>query len=178
MADWLLLIYRIPPEPSKNRVAVWREVKKLGAAYLQNGVCLLPADPASEAAFGRLVQRVAELGGEATLFRAVSPGPEQEAALVAEFHRLRDQEYAELLEQGAHFLTEIAKETRAGKFTFGEMEEIEEDLEKLDRWLEKIATRDRFQAPGRAQAEARLAECREAYEEFARRVFAAESKGR
>ncbi len=168
--EWLLLVYRLPAEPSKGRVAVWREVKKLGAAYLQNGVCLLPADPASEAAFARLVERVTGLGGEATLFRATLPDERREAALVAEFNRLRDQEYAELDEQGAHFLAEVAKETRAGKFTFGELEEIEEDLEKLTRWLEKVAARDRFEAPGRARALARLDECRRAYEEFARRV--------
>ncbi|MDI6870126.1 MAG: chromate resistance protein ChrB [Bacillota bacterium] len=169
--DWLLLVYRLPSEPSKGRVAVWREVKKLGAAYLQNGVCLLPADPSSEAAFAQLVQRIAGLGGEAMLFRAVSADPGQETAIVAEFDRLRDQEYAELYEQGAHFLAEVAKETRAGKFTFGEMEEIEEDLEKLTRWMAKVTARDRFNAPGRERALARLAECQQAYEEFARRVF-------
>jgi hypothetical protein len=85
--EWLLLVYRLPAEPSKGRVAVWREVKKLGAAYLQNGVCLLPADPASEAAFARLVERVTGLGGKATLFRATLPDERQEAALVAEFNQ-------------------------------------------------------------------------------------------
>ncbi|MGE5554005.1 MAG: Chromate resistance protein ChrB [Betaproteobacteria bacterium] len=169
--DWLLLVYRLPSEPSKGRVAVWREVKKLGAVYLQNGVCLLPADSASEAAFAQLAERITGLGGEATLFRAALPDPERETALVAQFNRFRDQEYAEVCEQGEHFLAEVAKETRAGKFTFGELEEIEEDLEKLTRWLKKVAARDRFGAPGRERALARLAECQQAYEEFARRVF-------
>lgn len=174
---WLLLLYRIPTEPSKNRVAVWREVKKLGAAYLQSGVCLLPADPASETAFAALARRIKGLGGEATVFRATPLDPAQEAALVSEFHRLRNLEYAEVCEQGTRLLAEVAKETKAGKFTFGEMEEIEEDLEKLERWLEKVAARDRFTAPGKERAEARLAECRRAFEEFARRVYAEENQG-
>lgn len=174
-SEWLLLVYRIPTEPSKNRVAVWREVKKLGAAYLQDGVCLLPSDPASEEAFAALAQRIDGLGGEAMVFRATPFDHNQEASLVAEFHRLRDLEYAEVCEQAAHLLAEVAKETKAGKFTFGEMEEIEEDLEKLERWLQKVATRDRFTAPGKERAEARLAECRRAFDEFARRVYAAES---
>lgn len=176
--EWLLLIYHIAPEPSKNRVAVWREVKKLGAAYLQNGVCLLPAVPESEAAFDSLVRRIVGLGGKALLFRAASLASEQETAIVSEFHRLRDLEYSEVEEQAGHLLAEVAKETRAEKFTFGEMEEIEEDLEKLERWMEKVTARDRFGAPGRDLAQAKLTECREAYEGFARRVFAAESKGR
>lgn len=175
LAHWVLLIYRIPSDPSKNRVAVWREVKKLGAAYLQNGVCLLPAGPESESAFAQLAERITGQGGEAILFRAVAGGSGQEQALISEFHRLRNQEYAELCEQGEHFLAEVERETQSGKFTFGEMEEIEEDLDKLTRWMEKVTARDRFGAPGRAEAEARLTQCREAYEEFARRVYAAES---
>ena len=39
---WLLLTYKIPPEPSKKRVAIWRRLKGMGAVYLQSGVCLLP----------------------------------------------------------------------------------------------------------------------------------------
>jgi hypothetical protein len=31
---WLILIYRIPREPSRPRVAAWRELKTLGALYL------------------------------------------------------------------------------------------------------------------------------------------------
>lgn len=175
---WLLLVYRIPPEPSKNRVAVWREVKKLGAAYLQNGVCLLPALAENEASFTQLLRRITELGGEALLFRTITVDRDQDASLTAEFNRLRDQEYAEVCEQGSHFLAEVDRETRAGKFTFGEMEEIEEDLEKLERWLKKVVARDRFRAPGQERAEGCLAECRKAYEEFAARVFAAENKRR
>jgi hypothetical protein len=42
MQPWLLLTYKIPPEPSKKRVAIWRRLKGMGAVYLQSGVCLLP----------------------------------------------------------------------------------------------------------------------------------------
>lgn len=171
---WLLLVYRIPSEPSKNRVAVWREVKKLGAAYLQDGVCLLVDAPPTRAAFGDLSQRIAALGGEALLFTATALSPDQEAGLIADFHRLRDQEYAEVVEQCVHFLKEVEKETRAQKFTFGEMEELEEDLEKLVRWMEKVKARDHFGAPGQARAAASLAECRRACDDFARLVYARE----
>src|ERR687898_153907 len=35
---WVLLVYRIPREPSRHRVAVWRKLRDLGALYLQDGV--------------------------------------------------------------------------------------------------------------------------------------------
>jgi len=39
---WLLLVYRVPPEPSRLRSAVWRRLKSLGAIYLQNSAAALP----------------------------------------------------------------------------------------------------------------------------------------
>ena len=33
-AGWLILIYRVPSEPTRLRAAVWRRLKELGAIYL------------------------------------------------------------------------------------------------------------------------------------------------
>ena len=41
---WLILVYHLPREPSRHRVAVWRKLKALGALYLQDGVAALPED--------------------------------------------------------------------------------------------------------------------------------------
>ena len=40
----MLLVYRLPREPSRHRVAVWRKLRDLGALYLQDGVAALPED--------------------------------------------------------------------------------------------------------------------------------------
>jgi len=31
---WRVITYRLPPEPSRHRVAVWRELRRLGAVTL------------------------------------------------------------------------------------------------------------------------------------------------
>jgi hypothetical protein len=41
---WVLLVYRLPREPSRHRVAVWRKLRDLGALYLKDGVAALPED--------------------------------------------------------------------------------------------------------------------------------------
>ena len=41
---WLILIYHLPRDPSRHRVAVWRKLKALGVIYLQDGVVVLPED--------------------------------------------------------------------------------------------------------------------------------------
>src|SRR5438309_7457883 len=43
--EWLLLIYTLPSQPSRKRAYVWRELKKVGAVYLRDGVAILPRRP-------------------------------------------------------------------------------------------------------------------------------------
>ena len=45
---WLLLIYRVPSEPSRLRATVWRRIKSLGAIYLQSSAAALPASVTAE----------------------------------------------------------------------------------------------------------------------------------
>jgi hypothetical protein len=55
----------------------------------------------------------------------------------------------EFAERCAALLDEISKKTRAGKYTFAEMEECEQDIGKLARWPVK-ASRTRLPSQGRA----------------------------
>ncbi len=67
---WLVLIYRIPREPSRHRVAVWRKLKTLGVLYLQDGAAVLPEDAVTREQLEWLQLRVREAGGEATIWEA------------------------------------------------------------------------------------------------------------
>src|SRR5262249_57473118 len=53
---WLLLIYRVPSEPSRLRATVWRRIKSLGAIYLQNSAAALPRS--EERRVGREIRSV------------------------------------------------------------------------------------------------------------------------
>src|SRR2546430_12162316 len=78
---------------------------------------------------------------------------------------------------GSGLLAEIVKETGAGKFTFAELEEIEQDLDKLAGWLDKIGGRDFFPGQDRERAGQALQRCREAVARFAGAGYAAEGLG-
>src|ERR1700680_4929647 len=67
---WLLLIYTVPAEPTRKRAAIWRDIKKIGAIYLRDGVCVLPERPATAVAMRAIAARVAEFAGQATLVEA------------------------------------------------------------------------------------------------------------
>ena len=64
---WLVLIYRIPSEPTRLRATVWRRLKGLGAVYLQNSVAALPAGSSSERALRKLRREILDMGGTAQL---------------------------------------------------------------------------------------------------------------
>ncbi|MDI6824792.1 MAG: chromate resistance protein ChrB [Bacillota bacterium] len=170
---WLLMVYKIPPEPSRYRVAVWRRLKGAGAVYLQNSVAVLPDSPAHRELLAGVAREIDEAGGENVILLARAPGTEEEQKVITRFNAERDVEYAELLEQCAAFLEEIRYETERSNFTFAELEENEEGLKRLESWLARISQRDMFGAARAEQAQARVQECREAFERFAARIFAA-----
>jgi hypothetical protein len=172
---WLILIYKIPPEPSRLRAGIWRKLKAAGAIYLQNGVAALPAGPASERALRGIAQAVRGMGGTAQLFHGRLLGDEE--AVRGQFNAARDEEYSELLARCRDFHAELDAERAAGKYTFAELEENEDDLAKLAAWLDRIRVRDQFEAPLRAQTERAIAVCREDLEVFAASVYAAVDHG-
>lgn len=70
MKTWLLLIHRIPREPTAGRVFVWRKLKQLGAIALQDAVWVLPQTPRTREQFQWLAAEITELQGEAMLWEA------------------------------------------------------------------------------------------------------------
>ena len=174
-ASWLVLIYRIPSEPTRLRATVWRRLKGLGAVYLQNSVATLPAGPASERALRKLRRDILEMGGTAQLL-AGQPLAGQ-GDILAVFQAARDDEYEEIIDKCQDFHGQLQKEYDSGHFTYAELEENEEDLVKLRNWLAKITERDVFGAPRRAATLEALASCEQALEEYAARVYAEEAEG-
>ncbi len=70
----------------------------------------------------------------------------QEDKVVGRFTADRDEAYRELIDKCADFEAEIAKETAAEHFTYAELEENDEDLEKLKSRLAKIRRLDFYHA--------------------------------
>jgi hypothetical protein len=161
--------------PPSLRVHVWRKLRSLGALYLQQSVCLLPARDRPSREVARLLARVRADGGTGRAITIAVPDGLEYAALVAEFNAARDAEYGEVLERTPAMLTEIATETARGRATYAEVEESEADLNRFRGWLAKIVVRDYFGAAGRAAAEAAVADCDRALAEFEAAAMSAET---
>jgi len=169
--SWLLLTYKVPPEPSAKRIALWRRLKGMGSVYLQNGVCLLPKTDDHVRRLKMLENDVAEMGGQAVILETVALDRAQEDKVIARFKADCDDQYREFLGRCADFEGEIAKEIAIDKFTYAELEEEDTDLKKLQGWLEKIKKLDFYGATLAAEAAERLRACEALLDGYAQRVF-------
>ena len=174
-SGWLLLIYRVPPEPTRLRSTVWRRIKSLGAIYLQNSVAALPASPANERSLRKLRREILDMSGTAILLSAAALAGDAEVR--AAFLAARNDEYEEIVDKCEDFLRQVQKEYDENHFTYAELEENEEDLVKLKNWLAKIVERDAFGANGRPATERALESCEQSLEAYAARVYAEEAEG-
>lgn len=175
---WLLLTYKVPAEPAKRRIALWRKLKALGAVYLQSGVCLLPKIDEHVRRLKVLQNEIAAMEGDAVLLETVGLDDTQEQKVIARFSAERNEAYREFISRCDDFEAEIAKERGIGKFTYAEVEENEEDLTKLRTWLDKIARLDFYNAPLRAKAEEQLTRCAALLDDYAREVFEVQDENR
>lgn len=73
---WVLVLVQLPSEPSRHRVAVWRELRKAGAVPVSPGIWVLPAGPAFQPA----LDCAAELTrNEAGTFAVIAASPVMKA---------------------------------------------------------------------------------------------------
>jgi hypothetical protein len=171
---WRVITYRLPPEPSRHRVAVWRELRRLGAVPLQQGTWAVPDGEPFEAGFAHVVQAIEAAGGQPVVLVA------EERASAAQLEELftaqREAEWGEFLSDCGKYETELAGEVAKGKLTLAELDEEEQSLDRLRRWYRTIKARDLFGAPSAPVAERRLKECTEALEGFADQVYQARER--
>lgn len=154
---WLILIYHLPREPSRHRVAVWRKLKALGALYLQDGAATLPEDAATREHLEWLQLRVREAGGEATLWQALPNTIAEGKSLVEEFRASREAAYRELIEAAERLRQKSALGSNGVLLL--------EELGKIEREFRTERRRDYFRSPLRHEAAAVIRAVRRALKE-------------
>ena len=137
--DWLLLVYKIPREPTAGRVYVWRKLKQLGAVAVQDAVWVLPATPKTREHFQWLAAEIAELGGETSLFTSQAVLAGQGESLQEQFEAPVRQAYQEILS--------ALKGRKA-------------DLAALSKRYQQVNAQDYFQCPAGEQVRKQLLSAR------------------
>ncbi len=137
--SWVLLVYKIPREPTASRAQVWRKLKRLGALLLHDAVWVLPATPWTREQFQWLAVEIGELGGEAHLWESRLILNRQSEALVQQFQARVDVIYQEILE---------------------DLAQGEPDLVALSRKYQQVRAQDYFHSELGRQVRKRLMHAR------------------
>jgi hypothetical protein len=170
-AGWLVLAYTLPPEPSRMRVSIWRRLRKLGAVYLDEGVWVLPNSDPLATELKSVVRDIENFSGSAAAFLSSDVDEAQSVRLRSRFLAARDEEYAELQGQCARFMLHVDHAVKTERYTFAEVEELEEEISKLERWLEEIHSRDLFKSPQARLSAAEIEKGREVLTRFTERAY-------
>ncbi len=137
--SWVLLVYRIPREPTSSRATIWRKLKRLGALLLHDAVWVLPATPWTREQFQWLTVEIGELEGEAYLWESRLLLNGQEDALVRQFQARVDAAYQEILDG---------------------LEQDDADLVALSRKYQQVRAQDYFHSEVGLQVRERLMSAR------------------
>ena len=142
---WVLLAYRLPREPSTPRAALWRKLRRFGAAQVLDGLAALPLDARNREQLEWLADEVLEADGEATVWIAELSSAAQERDLAARMAEAVAADYRVLIEEAA-----TAHEQAPGQ--------RRRTLGRLRRELRRIRARDYFPPPEREVARRALDE--------------------
>ena len=132
--DWVVVVYRVPREPSSPRIAIWRRLRNLGVGQLGDGVVALPEDARTREHLEWIADQVTEAGGSALLLRAQALSAADEQAMASAMARARAQEYHDLA-AAAHLAAGTPPESPADR---------SRTLKRLRRELRAIQRRDYF----------------------------------
>lgn len=175
---FLVLAYRMPAKPTAGRVAVWRNLKKVGAVYLQDSVCVIPDTARLRRELAPVLQRIDADGGRYHMLPLRTLPPEEERKLVELFVEQAAHHYEEIVENcEVNFVKEIEFERFRQNFTYEEAEEIRMEFEKICTWFDRVRERDWFGAPNRGEAESWLSRCEAMLEDFEAKVFETNAGG-
>lgn len=171
--SWRIILIKVPSEPSRHRVAVWRELRKVGALSIGQGTWAVPGVAAFDAGINRAEELVDRADGEIVFLNATGASAQDNIRFAQMFTVAREDDWAEFLSDCAKYEAELDKEIRIKKFTLAELEEEEQSLERLRRWHRDLRARDVFGANNSEPAAAALRHCAARFEDYSERVIAA-----
>lgn len=169
---WLVLVLRLPAEPSRYRMAVWRDLRRGGAVLLGPTVWAVPNLPAVEALVARVNALVGQANGTVLALVADGRAGADTARLEQLYADARAEEWSEFRADCGKYLAELASEEARQKYTLAELEE-EQSLDRLRRWFRELRGRDLLGSEVTTDAATELKRCEAAFDGYADNVYAA-----
>jgi hypothetical protein len=170
---WLVLTYQLPAKPTSLRASVRRKLTAAGAIYLSSACAVAPLSGPAERAMRRMRATISGTGGFAVLLagRALDGEPQ----LTGEFNAQCDREYQDIIGGCRDAMANLEALTAAGEFLYQQLWGKDIGLRRLSAGYRAVRGRDLFDAPQAQAAASALIGYRFAIDDYAKRVYAADS---
>lgn len=155
--EWVLLVHRVPREPSSPRIAIWRRLRALGVGQLGDGVVALPSDARTREHLEWVADRVVDAGGTAVLLQAQALSRRDEETIARAMAQARAAEYDELRARAEVALADLVPSAADAEGP-GSARSVQV-LRKLRSDLRAITRRDYFPPPEREAARRAVEAC-------------------
>src|SRR5919107_359222 len=113
--SWIVILYDVPSEPSKLKVRVWRDFKKLGAIYPQMSLCILPNSDENIIKLDKISKLLLSEGKFVKITTSELEKVEH-FKLLEMYRKERDKQYDEIVEECEEFIDETNLNIKNNKF--------------------------------------------------------------
>lgn len=166
-----MLVVRVPGTPSRHRVAVWRELRGIGALKLGQGGWVVPDTPMFADGVARAIELAARGEGEVLAFEATGRSQADEAGLAALFTAERAEEWAGFVADCGKLEAQLDGDIRTQNCTITAHQRATQSVERLRCTYAEIKARDVFGALAATAADQGLKRCGDRLAEYTQHVF-------
>ena len=168
---WIILIIKSVNVSSRDRMFIWRNIKNTGAVSLSHSVYLLHDTEENRLITSNIVKIVHERNGEVLQFFADAFNDEQEKRLNKLIADEIATEIKDFSKECEDFIYDVTERISNKKFKVLELEELNDDLHKLDKWRIKLIQKH---SPGTTNIgilNKKIGKCKERLNEFEEKVL-------
>jgi hypothetical protein len=98
---WILLLYALPKGKGRQRVALWRQLRRHGCLALNTSAYILPDRPSCHEHLQWLAKQILDAGGEATVSKVLMIEGLDNQEIQKRFNAERDAHYVKLLKEAS-----------------------------------------------------------------------------
>jgi hypothetical protein len=142
--NWLFLVHQVYTPSSKERVKVWRAIKKIGAVLYRNSVYVLPYSKERMEDFQWVCQQINDAQGEASVFVSRASGANEDQTLRALFKKAREEDYAKLQTAAEKLRRRIELARKGKRLTERFQKALEKEAKQLRETFEESKKIDFF----------------------------------
>ncbi len=168
---WILLIIKSTNVSSRDRMFIWRNIKNTGAVSLSHSVYILHDTEDNRATAIDIARIVHERNGEILQFFADTLNGEQEQKLNKLIAEEIATEIKEFSKECEDFIDDVTKRISNKKFKVFELEELSDDIHKLDRWRLKLIQKHGLDAPKIEILNKEIGKCKEKLNGFEEKIL-------